>query len=219
MTWRVRGAGLAGLFVAMAVLLSSCYLPTDFMSEIRISRYGDFAMSYAGDLIYAPLYEEIANNKLRPEEVEKKVATIIRDLERDKTYDRTGSQPPRPMFTQIKHEGSGRFAVRYQREGSLDADALVTFVRRNANILSLKSKNGVIVIRANALSATDSQRLMALGLQMRGEFRVVTDAEVLEHNANTVRPYMGYLVYIWQVDNVLAPAPQLVMKQERRPGT
>lgn len=218
-TGRLRGIGLAGLLGAMLLVLTSCYLPTEFKSEIRINRYGDFALTYNGDLIYAPLYEEASRNKLTPAEMNEKVATLVRDLQRDRTYDRTGKEPPRPMFTQIEHKGMGRFAVRYQREGSLDADALVTFVRRNANILSLKSKDGVIAIRANALSATDSQRLMALGLQMRGELRVVTDAQVLEHNANSVRPYMGYLVYVWQIDNALAPAPRLVMKQERRPGT
>ena len=96
------------------------------------------------------------------------------------------------------------------------ADSLVTFVRRNNNILSLKSEKGVMVARAATMSASDGQRLMALGLNMKGEFRVITDAEVLEHNANTVRPYAGYLVYIWQIENALAPPPRLVMRQVPR---
>lgn len=216
---RLRAVGLAGLVGVLLVLLSSCYLPTEFRSEIRINRYGDFALSYVGDLVYAPLYEQISQNRLSADEIAQKVDMLVRDLQRDKTYDPSGTQPPRPLFSQIDHKGMGRFAVRYQREGQLDADALVTFVRRNANILSLKSQHGAIHIRANALSATDSQQVMSLGLQMRGELRVVTDGQVLEHNANSVRPHLGYLVYIWRIDNALAPAPRLVMKQEARPGT
>lgn len=205
-----------GAVAALLMLLSSCYLPNDFKSEIRISRHGDYAMSYVGDLIYAPLYQDIKENKLSSEQIAEKVAVLIRDLQRDKTYDPTGRQVPRPLFTEIEHRGNGRFHVRYEREGSVDDKALVTFVRRNNNILSIRSGDGVIVIRANALSSSDSRQLMALGLDMKGEFRVVTDGEVIEHNANTVRPYAGHRVYIWEIDNVLAPAPRLVMKQERR---
>ncbi len=208
-----------GATVALVMLLASCYLPNDFTSEIRISRHGDYAMTYVGDLIYASLYRDISQHKLSGEQIDEKVAVLIRDLQRDKTYDPTGRQAPRPLFTEIEHEGNGRFHVRYEREGSVDADALVTFVRRNNNILSIRSGDGVIVIRANALSASDSQRLMALGLDMKGEFRVVADGEVIEHNANSVRPYAGHLVYVWNIDNALAPAPRLVMKHEpRRPS-
>lgn len=211
-----RAACLTALWGAMLALLASCYLPTDFKAEIRVNRFGDYAMSYVGDLVYAPLYEDITRNKLTPAEIKEKVAVLERDLARDRSFDPTGKQPSKPLFTEIKHLGLGRFAVRYERDGQLDDKALVTFVRRNNNVLSLHAEGGAITIRANALSATDSQRLMSLGLGMKGELRVVTDAEVLEHNATSVRPYAGYLVYVWTIDNALAPAPKLVMKQERR---
>lgn len=208
--WRFAVVG------AVLALLSSCYLPNDFKAEIRITRYGDYAMTFMGDLVYGPLYEDISKNKLKPPEAEEKVATLLRDLRRDKAWDPTTGKTTKPLFTEIAHKGKGVFRVRYEREGQLDSDALVTFVRRNNNILSLKSEKGVIVVSANTLAAHDAQRIMALGLDMKGEFRVVTDAEVLDHNANTVRPYAGYLVYIWQIENALAPAPRLVMRQAAR---
>lgn len=214
----VRAACLAALWGALLALLASCYLPTDFKAEIRVNRFGDYAMTYIGDLVYAPLYEDISRNRVTPAQIQEKVAVLLRDLGRDRSYDPSGRQPPRPLFTEVQHMGLGRFSVRYEREGQLDDKALVTFVRRNNNILSLHAEDGVIVIRANALSATDSQRLMSLGLGMKGELRVVTDGEVLEHNATSVRPYAGYLVYIWTIDNALAPPPKLVMRQERRAG-
>ncbi len=214
-----RWGRVAAVWAVVTTVLSSCYLPNDFVTEIRINRYGDYAMTYVGNLVYAPLYEDALANRLTPAEMREKVDVLMRDLQRDTTYDRTGRTPSRPLFTEIEHQGSGRFKVRYEREGSLDASALVTFIRRNNNILSLHSREGAITIRANALSATDSQRVMALGLSMKGEMRVVTDAQVLEHNANTVRNYAGYLVYIWTIDNVLAPAPKIVLKQEPRSGS
>ncbi len=196
---------LSALSALMVAVLAGCYLPNNFISEIRISKTGDFAIMYEGDLIYAPLVQEIRAGKLTPEKLAEKEATIERDLTRDSNFER------------VVKKGNGAWAVRYEREGRLQDSDMVTFVRRNARILIIKaSPNGVVGIVAEPISAKEAQQMGELGLNTSGEFRITTDAEVLKHNASEVRAYGPYKVYIWTIDSVLSPTPQFVMKREVR---
>jgi hypothetical protein len=52
-----------------------------------------------------------------------------------------------------------------------------------------------------------------MGLALEGEFRLVTDAQVLSHNASKVTLFQGYPVYIWTIENAFSPAPHLVMQR------
>lgn len=210
---RLLGAAAAG----MILLLSGCYLPSDFKAEIRINALGDYSMLYVGDLIFAPLYQDAVQGKVSPAEMKEKVDILVRDLQRDKVYDPVKNVTTDiPHFREVTHRGMGRFFVRYEREGWLDQRDTITFVRRNAVILSLRSKNGVMSVAVQGLSSAESQRMMGLGLDVKGELRVVTNAQVLDHNATQVKTYAGYMVYIWKVDSVLSPPPRIQLKQEAR---
>lgn len=208
---------LAAASAVLVMLLSGCYLPTEFKAEIRINAIGDYSMMYVGDLVFAPLYEDAIKGKLTPAEIKDKIAILIRDFERDKVYD-----PVKNKTTDVSHykeivdKGMGRFFVRYQREGWLDDRDTVTFVRRNAVILSMRTKDGVMSVAVQGLGASDSQRIMGLGLDVKGELRVVTNAQVLEHNATMIKPFAGYMVYIWKIDSIVSPPPRIKMKQEPR---
>lgn len=203
MAGRMRRAGiLGGLAAVLAVLLSACYVPNDFVSEIRINRNGAFGMMYQGELVWAPLYEEIRFNRLEPAEQNEKIAGIEADLKRDGN------------FKVVQSLGMARFKVRYDREGMLKDSQQVTFIRRNARILHIKSaKDGLITVVGTSLRPSDRQRLIQSGMTVNGEFRVTTNAAVKEHNANEVRQYMGYQVYIWRIDSPLAPTPKIVMQR------
>lgn len=195
------GAAACGL-ILMVLTLHGCYLPDQFRSEIRLSKDGAFALSYYGDLIYAPLYSDIIKDKLTPGEIPEKTDVVKRDLGRDGN------------FKKIVDKGRARFAVEYERKGWLELTQLVTFVRRNSKILSIKgAEDGSVVIRAATLPVIDAQNMANLGVSMKGEFRVVTDAEVSEHNANEVRPFGLYRVYIWRIENTLSPSPKLTLQR------
>lgn len=196
-----------GLFGAVAALLlavlAGCYVPNQFKSEIRIGRTGGYAMTYEGELIYAPLFEEISKGGLTPKDAAEKVAAVERDLTRD------------PAFKEIRNLGKGRFLVKYEQQGVLDGNQLISFVRRNAPIISIKStENGMIAVYGAAIKPSDAQRLTQVGIDMAGEFRVTTDARVLEHNASAVRAYGPYTIYIWRIDNPLSPTPKLVIARD-----
>lgn len=195
---RVRSFGLVA--ATLLTTLSGCYLPDKFMAEIRISRSGAYAINFRGDLVYGPLYADIAQGKVPPEDAAKKIAALERDLRRDSA------------FKKLESLGQGRFRVHYERQGVLERTGLVTFVRRNAAIMSIKATdNGTITVRTNKVSPPDAEWLMQNGLPLTGEFRVVTDATVLEHNATEIRQYQGWPVYVWRIENAMSPTPKMVM--------
>jgi hypothetical protein len=187
---------------AAAMILAACYLPDHFKSEVRVGSNGDYAISFYGDLIWAPLYRDIQRGTVAEDEIPKKIEEIRQDLARD------------PAFKTVESLGQGRFHVAYQREGHLAATDLVTFVRRNAIILQLHATpDGKIALDGAAIKPADANTAVAMGLALEGEFRLITDAQVLSHNASKVTLFQGYPVYIWTIENAFSPAPHLVMQR------
>ncbi len=202
-TLAVRLAAIAALTLA----LSSCYVPDKFRSELRLSRYGDYAISYEGDLIYVPILYDYADGKITPDNETEKNDNIYNDLVRD------------PAIKDLKRSGKGRFAVKYEREGRLDLVQLTSLLRRDSRILSMKAnKDGTIVVAGNSVKAADAQQMAERGVTMKGEFRITTDANVIRHNATSVRTFGQYTVYVWRIENPLSPPPQLVMLRDPDPS-
>lgn len=192
--------------LAAVLLLSSCYIPDKFRSELRLSKYGDYSLTYKGDLMFAPILDDYRKNKVKPEDEAERQENIRRDLSRD------------IAFRKIEAKGKGRFAVEYERVGRLEKVQLTSLIRRDARLISLRSvENGAIIIKANAMKPSDAQILAELGLNMEGEFRITTDGNVVEHNATQVKPFGTSKVYIWKIENPLAPMPHLVMIRDVDP--
>lgn len=204
--------GVFGWWRHLAVLvltlaLSSCYIPDKFKGELRLSRYGDYALSYEGDLIWAPILHEYAKGNITLDNEEEKNNNIYKDLVRD------------TAIRDLKRVGKGRFHVKYERLGRLKKVQLTSLLRRDARLISLKSnEDGTIIIDANGVKASDAQRMAELGLGMEGEFRITTDARVLRHNATEVRPFGQYRVYVWKIENALSPTPTLVVLRDDDPA-
>jgi len=197
------GIKVLALAVMLAAVLAACYLPDKFKSEIRLGRTGDFALSYYGDLVWAPLYRDIVQRHLKPDEIAEKTAGIQKDLQRDVN------------FKKVESTGPGRFKVEYQREGHMGPSEQVTFVRRNAIILELRaSPDGRVTLYGNTLKPGDAQTATGMGLSVEGEFRLVTDGLVKEHNATSIKAFGPYTVYIWTIQNAFSPPPHLVMQRE-----
>lgn len=194
----------AWILAGVVVLgLCACYLPDKFKSEIRLGRTGDYAIAFWGDLIWAPLYRDIQLNTIPAAEIPVKIAEIQKDLQRD------------PNFKKVESVGKGRFTVEYQREGHLAASDMVTFVRRNAIIIQITAKpDGSVVVNGRTMRPSEAQTATTLGLDVQGEFRIVADGMVKEHNASSVKPFGRYLVYIWNIQNTFSPPPHFVMQRE-----
>ena len=187
--------------------LAACYVPDKFRAELRLSRYGDYAVSYQGDLIYAPILHDYADGKITAENEAERNNNIYKDLIRD------------PAIKDLQRVGKGRFHASYERSGRLGSVQLTAFLRRDARLLSLKSQeDGTIIVRGNGVKPGDAQRMAELGIGMEGEFRITTDAHVVSHNATEVRAFGQYTVYIWKIENPLSPSPQLVMLRDPDPA-
>lgn len=193
--------------LAALLLLSSCYIPDKFKSELRLSRYGDFSLTYKGDLLWAPILDDYRKHKVTPENEPEKIENIRKDLVRDMA------------IRKMENAGKGRFKVEYERAGRLERVQLIALLRRDARLLALRSlENGAIAVHANAMKPSDAQIMAEMGLTMEGEFRVTTDGNVVEHNASEVRPFGTSKVYIWKIDNALSPMPHLVMLRDEDPN-
>jgi len=182
-------------------LVASCYVPDDFLVEIRVNRQGDFGLTYSGTLTWAPLWAEIWRGALTQAEIDEKVENIRRDLER---Y---------PEFSEVKHEGAGRFRVFYQGTGHVDGDETVYFLRSNARVIALISRDdGVLVVRTHAITDSNRERLTAVGLDIRGKMRVVTNRPVLSHNARRrAEGPQGFVYYDWVIRSLDDDSPRIVM--------
>ncbi|MDO8606229.1 MAG: hypothetical protein Q7R40_06820 [Phaeospirillum sp.] len=200
--WAKRLGVLAAL-----LLLSSCYIPDKFKSELRLSRYGDYSLTFKGDLLWAPILDDYRKGKVTLENEKDKLDNIRKDLIRD------------VAIRKMESRGKGRFAVEYERAGRLGYVQLIALLRRDARLLAMRSKeNGVIAIHANSMKPSDAQILAEMGLNMEGEFRITTDGNVLEHNATEVRPFGAAKVYIWKIENPLSAMPHLVMLRDNDPN-
>lgn len=194
---------------ALAVMfaLSSCYVPDKFRSELRLSKYGDWALSYDGELVWARILHDYADGKITPENEGPRHENLYNDLIRD------------PGFKSVERTGKGRFKVRYERMGRLGISQLSALPRRDTRILGLKSnEDGSIFVTGNGVKSSDAARMAELGIGMVGEFRVTTDAKVLHHNSYDVRSFGAYTVYVWKLENPLSPSPRLVILREDDPS-
>lgn len=189
----------------MAPLLGSCYVPDDFLAELRIAANGDYALAYRGKVIWAPLVEEIRSGNLTAEEIRTKEEIIRRDLARDSN------------FREIKPLGGGAFEVVYDRMGRFTGTRQVSFPRRGVEILYMELRtNGKLYVRAVPTARVDQQEQLAkLGLRPAGRFRVLTNAKVAGHNAehlsHGVPGYPDWSVYDWTIDGFEKVRPSMTI--------
>lgn len=194
-------------FLAATLTLASCYVPDKFKAELRLSRFGDYSLAYQGDLIYAPILHDYVKGNITPENEAERHDHIKADLIRDSA------------FKSVEHSGKGRFTVKYERSGRLGKTHLSAILRRDARMITLRAKeNNLVLIDAFTVKPADAQKMAEMKVSMKGEFRVVTDGNIIRHNASDVRQLGTYNVYIWTIENALSPVPHLVMIRDPDPA-
>ncbi len=198
--WRGVPRILAAVLLLLP-LVASCYVPDDFLVEIRVNRAGDFGLTYKGTLTWAPLWRDIRRGELTEAEIAEKVDNVRNDLVR---Y---------PGFGRVEHEGAGRFRVFYQTTGHVQGEESYYFLRSNARVFAIISRDdGLMVVRTHALTEQNKADMLAVGLDTRGKMRVVTNRPVLQHNASaTQEAGNGFTYYDWVVESVTQDAPRIVM--------
>ena len=100
-------------------LASSCYVPDNFETELRVTKDGSYGITYIGVLTYAPLFGQIARGAIDAQHAKDNERMFLETLKRDEG------------FKQVTSLGKGRFQVRYESTGRFaGAHQQVTFVSR-----------------------------------------------------------------------------------------
>ena len=198
---------------AALLLLNSCFIPDQYEAEIRFTKLGAYGISFNGVLVQAPFFSELARGNIKDTDPEaaKSIKGYLDQLKRDSS------------FKEVRSIGRGRFQVRYLREGNFRGEhQMVTFVSRQAPIFRLRTtEDGRISIGGSGAGRQYAPKLQEVGLTTQGLFRVVTDAEVIEHNAQFVRkaPTPGYTMYDWRIRSLADVPPRLIAKLTVDPRT
>ncbi len=188
--------------VVTAIILGGCYMPARFDAEIEITRHGFYNIIFDGYLVSVPLYDGLRKGKISADEEKAKAANLKTDLTRDSAV---------KEFQYIKQ---GHFKVHWEKKGDLLRIKMVTFLRRNVNIISLKyvRTTGQITMAGTAVAPSQAKRLVAMGLNIVGEVRLKTDANVVQHNATKVKKTKKRSkLYIWKLKSIFDPSPNLVI--------
>jgi len=195
------------LFAFAALALSSCYLPVKFDAEIELDRAGYYSMIFDGYIAQIELYRDLAGKQLSKQQEAEKVQTVKTDLTRDSAV------------SDFAYYGKGVFRVHWEKKGDLLQTRMITFLRRNNAVLSLKyvKDTKLITMTAGGMSKDQREQLTEAGLTTTGELRLITDAKarVVDHNATDIRTLPSNpskVVYIWKIQGLNSPTPRFVMQ-------
>ena len=184
----------------LALFLAGCYLPSQFKFDVRIADNGAYTVSYVGRLAESTLLIGLRQGTMDAAKEAEKVETVKKDLARDSG------------FRAVNYVGGGFFDVRYKKAGNIFDDKTLTFVNGSSRILSLAlvSETNTLTILGSAVPVNYHKQLESLGFTLDGELRVVTDAKVLDHNANQISGD-SEKTYVWILRDLDAPAPKIVI--------
>jgi hypothetical protein len=197
--------------LACVLALSSCFIPDKFEAEIRLTRDGSYGVTFIGILTYGPLFSQIVRGEIDDAKAKENNRMFLEQLKRE------------TFFKSVEPLGRGRFQVRYERTGKFAGrHQTVTFVSRQEPIFRvLTTEKGTVEVNGSGQGKLYADRLEEVGLTTSGLLRVVTDMEVLEHNAQFIRksPAPGYTQYDWRIRNFRDPSPRFVAKLAVDPRT
>ena len=188
-------------FVALFLLIGGCYLPGSFDAEIELSRPGHYKMKFDGYIVEVTMYDDLRKKKLSEDEIKAKIKQVIGDFKRDK-----GTR-------EVSYFGQGAFKVRWVKNGDVIKSKMITFFRRNENMLSITylKKKATITLRGKYITKQNRERLIQMGLDVKGVIKIKTDAKVISHNATKVTKDGPITIYGWKLNSINDPSPKLVV--------
>ena len=184
----------------LALFLAGCYLPSQFKVDVRIGSDGSYTVRYVGRLAESTLFVGLREGTMDAAKEAERVESAKKDLARDSG------------FRAVDYVGEGFFEVQYEKAGNIFDDKTLTFVNGGSQILSIAfvSKSNTVTVRAGSVPVNYHDRLKSLAFSLEGEMHVVTDANVLDHNAGLISGE-GEKTYTWVLRSLDAPAPKIVI--------
>ncbi len=194
-------SGLIAVFF-LTSLLSGCYLPVRFDAEIEVTRSGLYDIAFDGYLVDIPIYDGLNKKKLTPDQEKAKVALLETDFQRDSAV------------KEFAYYKKGYFRIRWEKNGDLMRSTFITFFRRNENFLSIKyiKSTGIVTVAGTPVGKTKAKQLTAIGLAMKGQLRLKTDAPIISHNATKVKKLRsGQRLLIWDIKSLFDKSPKATL--------
>ena len=190
------------ILILTAVFLTGCYLPGSFDAEIELSRTGLYKMKFDGYIVDLKMYDDLRTGKLsKQSEINPKIDQVIGDFKRD-----SGTRA-------VSYFGNGAFKVVWGKSGDLIRTTMISFFRRNENMLSISyvKDKGLITLAGKSIGKNNAARLNKMGLNIRGVLRIKTDTRVISHNAQKVIKNGQVAEYVWEVLSIFDKAPKMVV--------
>ncbi len=195
------------LTVFLVAVLGGCYLPIRYDAEIEIHRTGHYDFKFDGYLARVELFEGLKEGTIGPEKEKRMIEQIKTDFGRD------------PSVKEFKYLKMGHFKVNWQRAGDLIKIKSVSFFNSTSEYLlgiRYNYKTRRITMSGKSIKRAAKKELDEMGLGSRGQIRIFTDAKVISHNATKVEKNkrLGgrFKSYIWDIKNIYAPTPSLVIQ-------
>lgn len=188
---------------AAALVISSCYLPARFDTEIELDRAGYYSIKFDGYLADVGLFRGLRDGKISPAQEEEKIGVIERDFLRDSNT------------KAFEYFREGHFKLNWERSGDLIEARTVTFIRRNELILQLKymEQSGHVVLEGKSISKKNRQRMLDMGLDMTGQIRLKTDMPIKSDNATSKKKDPNdkrFTWLVWDIANIMSPRPRAI---------
>ena len=146
------------VLLTCALLLGSCFIPERYEAEVRLTKEGSYGITFIGVLTYAPLFGQIARGKISPEDAEEQIRKFKNFLQQDS------------YFKDVQSLGSGRFQVRYEREGRFEGtDQMVNFPSRQYAVFRISTNlRGEVTIAVSGRGYMYADSFEEVGLSTQG---------------------------------------------------
>lgn len=185
---------------AMVLLLTGCFLPSNFEATMQIAPDGRFAFTYKGYLTQLQFLQRIGQEELEGDEIEEYVDIYANSMKRDEG------------FKEVTYISQAKYRVRYQKQANLAKVRQFTFPSRQGKLIAVKlNEQGYIEVFSGSIPASIKPELKAKGFKLWGKVKIWTSAKVQSHNADTVTPQGGNTLYEWDIRSMDHPAPEMLI--------
>ncbi|MEX2615659.1 MAG: hypothetical protein WD767_06155 [Alphaproteobacteria bacterium] len=189
--------------LAILLLAGGCYVPAKFEADLNIDESGKFAFRYTGNLLAVPLLRKLSFGEVTQENLAENAAIYERDLARDSG------------FRKIEHLEGAIYGVEFDRQGDILREKTFSFVRSNAVFLAMKRRrDGLIEVFGSRPPENLVDALIDYGFDVRGVFRIWTNAKVVSHNAPQSREEGSPRVYQWRIQSMRDTPPSLILEPQ-----
>lgn len=187
------------LFIfAIALILSSCFVPEKFTAKVEINNDGSYSFTYDGILTHA-----LAKAALMQGPLSKKDKSEMKEIENEFNIELE--------FKKANYIGKGQFEVLYEKTGKA-GESFYFFDEQFCFFSIVYTKSDTIEVSGFQLDKESLANMEQFNLKIDDEFEILTNANVVKHNSKMkVKKIKDKYCYKWRVKSNLEPAPNMVL--------